>query len=155
MKTKSTIYGYCYCESVRFKIHENTELLLNGYCHCTDCRRANACNLYQYVYINENNFEFAEGESLLNWYVKDADTSDYFRRYFCSKCGTRTHNFRIIEIDSKEERLVGIFPSLFADLETAASGEWRPTEHIFTSESILDLTTFDDGLPQHSAMPIR
>ncbi len=155
MNTKDAASGHCYCESVTFKIRENTELLLNGYCHCSDCRRANACNLYHYVYLKEEDFEITGGEDLLSWYVKDADTSDSFRRYFCSKCGTRTHNFRIVDIGGKPERLIGTFPSLLGDLEVAKSEAWRPTEHIFTSESILNVNLFNDGLPRHPAMPTR
>ena len=155
METSAHISGYCYCESIRFEIASGTEVLLNGYCQCSDCRRAHAANLYQYAYVLEEHFSVVAGEDLLRWHVKNQAMKDNFRRYFCSKCGTRTHNFCIVEFGGMPKRLIGVFPSLFEDTEVAKSPVWLPREHINCRESILNLALLHDDLPRHTNVPSR
>ena len=151
----SEVFGKCYCEAVTFRIESDTPILLNGYCQCSDCRRAHAANLYQYAYILEKQFSIESGEKSLKWHVKDPSLGEFFRRYFCSECGTRTHNFCVVEFGGVAERLIGVFPSLFEDQDIAKGPAWAPKEHINSGESILDLACLHDGLPRYENVPTR
>ena len=148
--TTQVAEGHCYCGAVQFRIERGVDIRLRGYCHCSDCRRAHAADLYRYAYLGEDGFELVAGSEQLQWFVKDPEAANQFRRYFCTRCGTRTHNWLKASIGGREERLIGVFPSLFADRRISRHPEWQAIHHIHIAEGVLDLDRVSDGLPRYS-----
>lgn len=143
------IVGGCYCEAVRFSIPAGTQPVWAGYCHCRDCRKAHAATLYQAVYVEEAAFFITGGTELLRWYTRMESRRVHYQRYFCVQCGTKVFSKLETVKDGQDVKWIGTFPSLFEDQELALSGTWRPWQHIFSGESILDLSLLHDQLPKH------
>ena len=142
------IYGRCYCGAIRFQIAAETKPLWAGYCHCIDCRQANAAPIYQYVYMEKQYFKIIEGATLLRWYTRADPNKNSLKRYFCDRCGSRIYNSLVTEKDNSELELCGTFPSLFDDQEIATNETWSPRMHVFCAESMMDLTLIHDDLPR-------
>ena len=146
-------HGHCYCRGVQFTISNDAKPVFAGYCHCQDCRAANAATLYQYAYVGGDAFEISEGKDLLSWYTRDQSIQDRFRRYFCGRCGTRVYNYVAVISNETQQALYGVFPSLFDDPALAKGPRWAPQEHIFCEQSLLDLDQLNDGLVRHERLP--
>lgn len=143
------IHGRCYCGGVRFSIAAGTQPFWAGYCHCADCRQAHASPLYQAVYMEEPAFRITEGEELLKWYTRSESARDRFKRFFCTRCGSKVYNTQRFEQDRKELEHRGTFPSLFDDQEIATNSTWSPRNHLQCAESIMDVSLLQDDLPKH------
>lgn len=145
-KKSLDISGRCYCGSVRFAIAAGTRPIWAGYCHCRDCRQAHAAPVYQYVYVDKQYFEIIKGSELLQWYTRSESARDRFKRFFCERCGSKVYNY--IATGEDKPDLCGTFPSLFDDQRTATNSTWSPRKHVHCSESIMDLSLLQDGLPR-------
>ena len=143
------IYGRCYCGSVRFKIAAGTKPHWAGYCHCKDCRQANAAPIYQYIYVKKQYFQIIEGLDLLKWYTRADPNINNLKRFFCKRCGSKVYNSMIAKKDDSELELWGTFPSLFEDQAIATSDTWSPRMHVHCDQSFLDLSLLHDNLPRH------
>ncbi|MFT5110954.1 MAG: hypothetical protein ACI8P9_000265 [Parasphingorhabdus sp.] len=148
-KTEQNITGSCYCGSVQFSIASDTRPFLAGFCHCRGCRQAHAAPIYQYVYVEQAHFQIDAGSTLLNWYTKEPTARKYFKRYFCSRCGSKVYNYLQFNKDNKQTDLCGTFPSLFDDQEVATTKTWSPQKHIYCAESIMNLDLIKDELPRY------
>jgi len=115
----------CYCGQVEWNTTAKEGRA--GYCHCADCRRAHAAPLYQVVYVRNDTVRFDKGEELLKWH---STAPDVLKRYFCSNCGTRTHNIST----RGGVALTGLFASTFDD---AKAPLFTPQAHANIGESII------------------
>lgn len=147
-KNIQDINGRCYCGAIRFQIAAETEPFWAGYCHCKDCRQANASPIYQYVYVEKQYFQIIEGSALLRWYTRADPERNSLRRYFCDRCGSKIYNYVLTDKDNSEVELCGTFPSLFDDQEIATSNTWSPRMHVYCAQSIMDLSLLHDDLPR-------
>ena len=78
-KDPQDIYGRCYCHLIRFLISKEAVPVLSGYCHCLACRQAHAAPVYQYEYVNKQDFQIFEGSNLLDWYTRSETKRDNFK----------------------------------------------------------------------------
>ena len=147
-KEPQDIYGRCYCHSIRFLISNDAVPVMSGYCHCLDCRQAHAAPVYQYVYVNKQNFQVFKGLDLLSWYTRSETRRKHFKRYFCTNCGTKVYNQLNTKRNGSYLNLCGTFPSLFDDQNFATSDIWSPKKHVYCAEAIMDLSKIDDELPR-------
>lgn len=86
-----SITGRCYCGKVQFRV-KSTRPTLSLYCHCTECRRAHAAAVYFVHYFKAEEFEYTEGEGLVQTLRNVTNPERDFSRNFCSACGTRLVN---------------------------------------------------------------
>ncbi|MBX2869394.1 MAG: GFA family protein [Acidiferrobacterales bacterium] len=143
------IYGRCYCGSVRFSIAAGTKPHWAGYCHCKDCRQANAAPLYQYIYVKKQYFQIIEGKQLLRWYTRADPNINNLKRFFCERCGSKVFNSVTAKKADRDVELCGTFPSLFDDPVIATSATWSPRMHVHSDQSFMDLSLLQDDLPRH------
>jgi len=78
--SKETIYGGCYCGSIRYKAIGIPKYA--GVCYCKDCRRIAGAQSVAWVTFPVSNFEFEKGEPVIY------KSSENVERSFCGKCGT-------------------------------------------------------------------
>ena len=142
------ISGGCYCGAVRFRIPGDTRPAMAGYCHCLDCRQAHAAPVYQYVYVDSACFSILTGDDQLAWFTRNEIVRDNFRRHFCRQCGGRVYNTLLRPAGSAAAKYIGTFPSLFDNQQLATGTIWGPRKHVGCVEAVLDLATWDDGLPR-------
>jgi len=136
----NTYTGRCYCDAVQFQV--TGEVKVVTYCHCHDCRNSHATEGSHQVVYDASNFKITAGEENISTY--DAPKS---KRYFCKKCGTRTH--RAIP----SFNAIVIFPSNFdiangADRQSGGTipDSWKPAIHVFYGSRCRG-HEYDDGLP--------
>ena len=76
-------HGQCNCGAVSFTV--TTELSDVIVCHCSICRRATGSNGIAVVVVDNDNFEWTNGEELIaSWKKPDSD----WEMWFCSRCGS-------------------------------------------------------------------
>ena len=76
------ITGECFCAGIRYRV--NGDLHDARSCHCSRCRKAFSAQASAYALVNDGQFEWLLGESLLTSYVGEHG----FGLQFCSKCGS-------------------------------------------------------------------
>jgi hypothetical protein len=74
--------GKCLCDGVRFEITGKLGPL--GYCHCTECRRANGTAFSANADVQRADLWFTSGDALL----REFESSPGRFRAFCSRCGS-------------------------------------------------------------------
>jgi len=74
--------GGCACGAVRFTTLGPPRR--GGLCHCRTCRKAHAAAFYPFVVFAGNQVEM-RGD------VAAWASSDSYLRFFCPRCGSRTH----------------------------------------------------------------
>ena len=109
------VSGECNCGSVAFEIDAPVSDVI--ICHCSICRRATGTNGIAVVLVNNDDFRWKQGESLVTiWRKPDAD----WHIGFCSRCGSP------LPASSNESMMF-----VPAGLLSADSGELSVTHHIF------------------------
>ena len=77
------VTGACNCGDVTFEIDAPVSDVI--ICHCSICRRATGTNGIAVVLVNNDDFRWTQGESLVtNWKKPDAD----WHIGFCPRCGS-------------------------------------------------------------------
>lgn len=77
-----TISGECFCGEIKYAV--SGELRDARSCHCSRCRKAFSSQASAYALVNDSEFCWVTGESLLSSYVGEHG----FGLQFCSKCGS-------------------------------------------------------------------
>jgi hypothetical protein len=142
------ILGGCYCGEVRFLVHSDAHPLLSGYCHCVGCRQAHAAPIYEVAWIPTANFRITQGRERLKWYTRSEKKREHLRRYFCVNCGTKVFNSFEGPFKGQHVSVTGVFQPLFDDQLLARSERWAPRMHMYSEESLIDLSQLNDGLPK-------
>ena len=132
--------------TVRFLIPKAIRPLLSGYCHCVDCRQAHSAPIYEVAWIPASGFSITKGREWLKWYTRSEVAREHLRRYFCVNCGTKVFNSYEGPFDGQAVSATGIFPSLFDDQRLARNERWAAQVHMYSEESLIDLSLFNDGL---------
>jgi len=140
-KVDDTTYtGRCYCNAVQFQVKGDVKVVT--YCHCHMCRGTHSTEGSHQVVYGADDFKITAGQENIATFQAPKSI-----RYFCSKCGSRTH--RLIP----SFNAMVIFPSTF-DVCNGADGqsggtmpdEWKPQVHVFYG-SRAQGHEYDDGLP--------
>jgi hypothetical protein len=76
------IRGSCLCGGVRYRI--NGTLSQARHCHCSMCRKAHGAAIRSRASANAAEFEWLQGENLVNFY----ESSPGVYRGFCRVCGS-------------------------------------------------------------------
>jgi hypothetical protein len=76
------IRGSCLCGGVRYRI--NGTLSQARHCHCSMCRKAHGAAFRSRASANAAEFEWLQGENLVNFY--ESSPGNY--RGFCRVCGS-------------------------------------------------------------------
>lgn len=95
--------------------------------------------MYQVFYIAASSFKLRTGN--VKSFGKGAP--ERLQRFFCSNCGTRTHNVLTLPDSIR----VGAFPTLFDD-SAAIAETFPPFFHGHADEAVIDLSQIKDGLPR-------
>lgn len=76
-------HGECNCGSIRFSVTSKLADVI--VCHCSICRRATGSNGIAVVVVDNDEFEWTDGEELINsWSKPDSD----WQMWFCPRCGS-------------------------------------------------------------------
>ncbi|MGO1120310.1 GFA family protein [Rhodovibrionaceae bacterium A322] len=124
--------GACFCGAV--KVQVTGDAVLQGYCHCDDCRHWSGAPVTAYSLWPADLVKVTAGEQSLRRYSKAGKST----RLHCSGCGGAV----ITEMPAAG--MVDVYPPLLEDLPFA------PTMHVYYAERVLDLP---DGLPKFRDMP--
>ncbi len=139
--------GHCLCGRVRFEIEG--QLGPAGYCHCSQCRRANGSAFAANAPVRAKYLRFVAGRESISEY----ESSPGKFRAFCSHCGSPIYSRRTSEAETFRIRL------------GALDGDpgRRPLAHVWVGSKapwfeITDaLPRFEAGLPpaEGSSEPAR
>lgn len=138
--SKDMIHGHCYCGEFSFQIPRNIQPYRSAYCHCDSCRRAHSAPLYQVIYIPQEEFVILNGSEYVQEYRK---SDSKVTRAFCKQCGSKLFN-RLH--GPNRVGWLGVFPNLFDEKEKTLPENLRPTHHLHTSETVLELEKYHDEL---------
>jgi hypothetical protein len=131
----SRVYaGQCFCGAIRFELRDSP--LIQGYCHCQDCRDWSGAPLIAFMLVPYDAFRIVEGEEHLLLYARTPETP----RGCCARCGGGVGAFR----KNAEQPHVGTSPYFFDGFP------FEPTMHVFCDESVL--AVFDE-LPHYRTIP--
>jgi hypothetical protein len=128
--------GSCLCGSVRYEIDGEIGPLV--FCHCRNCRKANASAFNSAAPVATDNFRLVSGREALG----EFESSPGVYRVFCRGCGAPLFSRRTAMPETLRLRI--------GTLDTPFPG--KPTAHIFTAEKAEWLEICDD-LPQHPERP--
>lgn len=125
-----TIKGSCLCQGVKYELR-NAEFHPAANCYCINCRKTHGAAFGTYLPISKGDFQWTQGEDLVNRYV----SSPHTYRCFCSVCGSPLAAF-----DGKHIRCVTMGT---LDGDPGA----RPEYHMHVRDKVpwYDIT---DSLPQ-------
>ena len=126
--------GHCFCGAIRFGLRGSP--IVEGYCHCQDCRDWSGSPLVAFMLVPYDAFVILEGEEHLVLRGRVPQTP----RGWCALCGGHIGAFR----EHAEPPHVGISPHLFAGLP------FEPTMHVFCDESVMQIP---DELPHYRGVP--
>jgi hypothetical protein len=93
------ITGGCLCDSVRFEI--DGKLGAPGYCHCSQCRKANGSAFAANAPVRKRSFSFVRGQEM----VREYESSPGKFRAFCSGCGSPVYSRNEKEPETLRVRL--------------------------------------------------
>ncbi|PUB11871.1 GFA family protein [Yoonia sediminilitoris] len=136
-ETTPTYHAQCYCGAV--KCEAKGEPLLQGYCHCTTCRRRSAAPMIGYTIWPETAVSFTEGEDLINR-SPQPDKPEASKWMSCKVCGCA------IGTHLTERGAIDILVGAFRDFP------FQPNAHMNYGEAIVRI---NDGLPKYRDMPGR
>lgn len=91
MAEVQTVTGECYCGKIKFRV-KSAGPAMSLYCHCKDCRRAHGAPVYFVQNFRAEEFEYTEGEGLVQMLRNVKNPERDFNRNFCTACGTRITN---------------------------------------------------------------
>jgi hypothetical protein len=131
----SQVYqGKCFCGAIKFELRGAP--LLQGYCHCQDCRDWGGAPFIAFMLVPYNAYSIIEGEEHLLLYARKPETP----RGHCARCGGGIGAFR----KDAEPPHVGTGPYAFGGFP------FEPTMHVFCDEAVL---TVPDDLPHYRNIP--
>ncbi|MEE4187285.1 MAG: GFA family protein [Roseobacter sp.] len=129
-----TTQGSCFCGAVQVQVAGPA--LLQGYCHCTSCRRWSVQPFIAYAMWPSDQVSIIAGQDSLAHIARNDDLT----MHFCSACGGH-----IMAVSAKAG-LTDVFPMQLQDFD------FTPAIHVNYGERVVDLP---DGLPKFRDMPAR
>ncbi len=74
----------CLCGSIRFTL--NGKPLMQGNCHCNDCRKATGASFATILFFKIENLNLESGEPVQ--FQHTAESGNIMTKEFCPKCGS-------------------------------------------------------------------
>lgn len=127
-----TFKGSCFCGAVKFEVDGGP--VMQGFCHCTDCRSWSGTPVTAYSLWPEGQIRVTAGEDGITRFDRDGKA----RRCSCSECGGA------LMAELYPAGLIDIYPHVLKDLPFEAAG------HVFYRERVIDMP---DGLPKFADLP--
>jgi hypothetical protein len=132
------ITGRCLCGDVGYEI--DGKLGPAGYCHCSQCRRANGSAFAANAPARAKYLRFVSGREQIREYESSPGKS----RAFCARCGSPLYSRRVSE------------PELYRIRLGSVDGDpgRRPLAHVFVGskapwfEITDELPRFEEGVPR-------
>ena len=122
----------CFCGAVEIDVQGAP--LVQGYCHCTSCRRWTAQPFLAYALWPADKVQVTKGEETLG----ASRRNDNITQHFCTLCGGH------MMATSSASGTADVFPMSIRDFD------FEPAAHVYYSERAIDM---DDGLPKFRDMP--
>lgn len=122
----------CFCGAVAVEVEGDP--LVQGYCHCTSCRRWTAQPFIAYALWPSPMVRVAKGASRL----ASAARNENLTVHFCKNCGGN------IMAVSSTGGVSDVFPMIIKGFD------FQPTSHVNYAERVIDMR---DGLPKYRDMP--
>lgn len=132
MATSGTHTGRCFCGAVEFTV--TGDPVLQGYCHCSDCRTWSAGPVNAFSLWNPGQFKVTKGADQIAEYHK----TERSHRKFCKKCGGH------LLADHPAWNLVDVFAGVIPTVP------FKPQVHVNYQETVLPMR---DGLPKQRDFP--
>lgn len=129
--------GGCLCGAVRYEC--SAEPVINGHCHCVDCRRSSGTGHCSHMGVPEAAVKI-DGETAL--YEAPADSGNIVGRRFCPTCGAAVYS-----VNSGMAGLVFLRASSLDDPEL-----FKPQVIVYT-RSRPSWDKIDPDLPSFETMP--
>lgn len=129
--------GGCLCGAVRYEC--SAEPVINGHCHCVDCRRSSGTGHCSHMGVPEAAVKI-DGETAL--YEAPADSGNIVGRRFCPTCGCAVYS-----VNSGMAGLVFLRASSLDDPEV-----FKPQVIVYT-RSRPSWDKSDPDLPSFETMP--
>jgi hypothetical protein len=124
--------GGCRCGAVRYQLR--SEPFDTGWCHCRNCQLSSGAPAMAFSTVRTDDFVVTSGSTVL----RQAESSSFGRRSFCSECGTPL----TIRVDFQPDTID------FSIATLDEPGRVRPTFHIFWSSRVPWIEINDD-LPKY------
>jgi hypothetical protein len=122
----------CFCGAVNVEVEGDPRV--QGYCHCTSCRRWTAQPFLAYALWPSSMVRIAKGEASLG----QAARNENLTHHFCKACGGS------VMAVSSAAGFTDVFPMIIKDFE------FQPASHVNYAERVIDMR---DGLPKFRDMP--
>lgn len=130
----NTKIATCFCGSVEVEVEGDP--LVQGYCHCTSCRRWTAQPFMAYALWPSAFVRIKAGAEHLGQAPRNANLTVHF----CNNCGGS-----IMAVSTAVE-VTDVFPMIINDFD------FQPSGHVNYAERVMDVC---DGLPKYRDMPDR
>ena len=127
-----TYSGACFCGAVNFEV--TGEPMLQGLCHCNDCRQWSGGPVTSYPLWQSGNVRVTGGEDKVVSYSKTGQAE----RKHCGQCGGA------VMTAIPAAGITDVYPHLLKGFS------FKPQAHVHYGVRVLDL---DDGLPKFKDMP--
>ena len=129
--------GQCLCGGVKFEA--DGDIMMQGNCHCTDCRQSSGSPFATLLFMAEDKVSIS-GE--LKSYAHQVDSGNMLVKDFCPNCGSQMFG-----------RNKGRPGSLAIKVGTInEQAEIKPQFNVFAG-SKMDCIALDDSIPAFDKMP--
>lgn len=129
--------GQCLCGDVSFKA--NGDILMQGNCHCTDCRQSGGGAFATLVFVKRDDLEVSGEVKTFDHIV---DSGNTLTKHFCPRCGSQLFTANQARADS-----IGIRAGTLKEHEVV-----KPQFNVYTG-SKMACTHLDPDIPAFEAMP--
>lgn len=135
---KVKYHGACFCDRVKFEVFEDP--LAAKFCHCTTCQRLHGAPMQAAAIFHKNHVLFSQDSlehlAFLNNEKKE-NTRELPCKVSCSFCRC--------PICDEGRNMLMMFPPLFKFDRNKIPDKFRPTDHIFYGQRMVDI---NDGKPK-------
>ncbi|KAH7378305.1 Mss4-like protein [Pyrenochaeta sp. MPI-SDFR-AT-0127] len=130
--------GSCACGTVKFTTPTSKPTLL-FHCHCIDCRKQSSSAfgtsaIFPFFRVDDN--------PSVSFFVRQCDTGNKQRCYFCKECGSRIMHMYIL--DDGNPATVAVKGGLLEGLD------WSGGKHIFCRSAVVPIP---EGVERWEAEP--
>lgn len=121
--------GQCLCGSIQFTLTGTP--LIQGNCHCNDCRKATGASFATIVFFKEEDFSIDKGKPVQ--FEHTVDSGNILTKEFCPNCGSL-----LFGKNSSRPRVKSIFVGCLDDASFV-----KPEFNVWTSRA-LPFTQLDE-----------
>jgi len=135
---KALYEASCHCGKVKYQLSREKPLE-SKLCHCTTCQTQHAAPFQWAAIFHKDDISFSHGHHDLEWYDPTEKTQEHKLpcKVRCSFCHS--------PIMDEGRNMVLLFPSLIHLKDQKAKDNFKPRNHIFYSQRVMDIP---DGLPK-------